>query len=103
MAQTEEWPLKEKRYLTEQRIIIKQADCLLVPCPSINDSNNLDVPQYHARDVVMYKPEVLKRLRDEVRKEQAAHREWLLHLVPLAIGLIGALSGFIAVWQRAGH
>jgi len=100
MAQTEEWPLEEKRYLTEQRIIMKQADRLLVPTPSLSDIN---VPEYHPRNVIKYKPEVLKRLRDEVRKEQRARREWIVHLAPLVIGIIGALSGLVAVWQHTSR
>jgi hypothetical protein len=99
----EEWRLRETRYLAEQRIIMKQADRFLVSIPDINDKDNIDKPDYHASNVIKYKPEAFKRLRDEVRREQAARREWITRLAPLVIGIIGALSGLVAVWNAANH
>jgi hypothetical protein len=101
-AAEQEWRLEEERYLIEQRVVMKQADRLLIPKPSL-DKSNRDEPEYHDRNTIKYKPEVLQRLRDNVRKEQAARREWMVRLAPLIIGILGALSGLIAVWQRTSH
>jgi hypothetical protein len=98
---SEVWPLEEKRYLSVQKKIIREARRFLIPTPPINDRNNLDMPEYHARNVIMYKPEVLKRLRDEVRQERASRRAWLVQLAPLLIGLLGGVSGLVAVWRSA--
>ncbi len=94
------WDLEEDRFLAEQGRVVGKAERLFIPRPATDEANT-HRPRRHDQRLIKYKPEVLKRLRDEVRKEQAARRQWLVQFAPLVIGLIGALSGLIAVWHAA--
>lgn len=92
---------EEDGYIT--RSLLKQARHLRVPIPRQSDSRGEDTEFWYAGNKTVGRyltNEGVKRLREEIRSEMKARREARAHLtawLAALTGLIGAITGFLAV------
>lgn len=85
---------EEISYLTTSHLI-EEAQRLIVPIPQRGNSQYWFVDDAFGRTHLT--TEGVIKLRSDIRAERKAGRELPMSLLPMAIGLLGALTGLLAV------
>ncbi len=87
----------ERRLMAQHRLIYK-ASRLLLPIPSLENKEIWEEDEYDS--VRLLKPASVDDLRIAIRNELKARRDLLIGWIIPLIGLIGAITGLLAVWFR---
>ena len=82
--------------LLESRHLLNLARKLYLPIPDYEDENMYD----RVFDYLILNEKGKLHLRNNIRKEKRERADILLKRVSIFIGLIGALTGLIAVWKK---
>lgn len=82
------------------RCLLKTADRLLLPRPSYDDKSMWDTDNAWYGYPYLLTHEAMKIIRRNIRRERRERAEYCLKWVVPIIGIIGALTGLIAVWKR---
>ncbi len=94
-----QYPQLEVDKFTTHRLL-KTADRLLLPRPSYDYKSMWDTDNAQYGYPRLLTHEAMKIIRRNIRRERRERAEYYLKWVVPIIGIIGALTGLIAVWKR---
>jgi hypothetical protein len=94
--------IEEELKLVETRRLVNKARRLLLPVPDIPTGKEEDGKWIRGPDSGRWylKPEGFSEIRALIRGECKERREALMAWATIIIGIIGALTGLVAVWRR---
>jgi hypothetical protein len=96
--------IDEQIYLAHTNFLRSEANRLIIPIPDFSDKSRWDMSNTMGFGYLTAFG--INELRTAIRAERKLRREALLMWLPAAgavTGLIGAMTGLIAVWSRTPH
>lgn len=90
--------IDDEIYSLETQYLLEQARNLLLPMPK-HDENEEYWEKSQFTRLYQLTRHGMQELRSTIRSEKRARREWIAVWVAGLIGLIGAISGLVALWK----